>query len=320
MSTDRMLLSIVCPAYEEEQVLGAFHAALSGAIAPLAAHYQIEIVYVDDGSSDQTFDVIRDLATNDSRVRGLSLSRNFGHQAALSAGLANARGDAVVMLDTDMQHPPMLIPALVDRWRAGFDIVQTIRADDSKLSWFKRVSSAFLLSSHGLLQRRRNTGPRRRIFASCRVGHSTRCSRWVNPIASCAAWCAGSGFRVAEIPFEPQARQAGVSKYTLRKMLRLAFDGLYSFSRAPLRLAVTTGFAATCLSLVVSLLYTWTHGGGLPVTCLLLVIHLVPASLFAAIGVVGEYVWRIHEECKRRPLYVVKAETPQSTESRRKAA
>jgi dolichol-phosphate mannosyltransferase len=314
-----MLLSIVCPAYEEEQVLGAFHAALSDAIAPLVVHFQIEIVYVDDGSSDRTFDVIRDLAKNDSRVRGLSLSRNFGHQAALSAGLANARGDAIVMLDTDMQHPPTLIPALVDQWRSGFDVVQTIRADDSKLSWFKRISSRFFYRVMGYFSDVEirpaaadfRLMSRRALDALLQMGESHRFLRGM------VRWL---GFRVAEIPFEPQARQAGVSKYTLRKMLRLAFDGLYSFSRAPLRLAVTAGFAATCLSLLASLLYTWAHGGGMLFTCLLLAVHLVPAALFAAIGVVGEYVWRIHEECKRRPLYVVKAETPEATGSRRKAA
>jgi dolichol-phosphate mannosyltransferase len=314
-----MLLSIVCPAYEEEQVLGAFHAALSNAIAALPAHFQIEIIYVDDGSGDRTFDVIRDLSANDARVRGLSLSRNFGHQAALSAGLANARGDAVVMLDTDMQHPPTLIPTLVERWRSGYDIVQTIRGDDSRLSWFKRVSSRFFYRAMGYFSDVEirpaaadfRLMSRRALDALLQMGESHRFLRGM------VRWL---GFRVAEIPFEPQARQAGVSKYTLRKMLRLAFDGLYSFSRAPLRLAVTAGFAATCLSLLVLLLYTWTHGGGLPFTCLLMAVHLVLASLFAAIGVVGEYVWRIHEECKRRPLYVVKAETTEATDSPRKAA
>lgn len=319
MPTDRMLLSIVCPAYEEEQVLGTFHAALADAIAPLAVHYQIEIVYVDDGSSDRTFDVIRNLAANDSRVRGFSLSRNFGHQAALSTGLAHARGDAIVMLDTDMQHPPTLIPALVDRWRSGFDIVQTIRADDCKLSWFKRLSSRLFYRAMGYMSDVEirpaaadfRLMSRRALDALLQMGESHRFLRGM------VRWL---GFRVAEIPFEPQARQAGVSKYTLRKMLRLAFDGLYSFSRAPLRLAVIAGFAATGLSLLVSFLYAWTHGGGLPVTCLLLALHLVPAGLFGAIGVVGEYVWRIHEECKRRPLYVVKAETPGATASQQRAA
>src|SRR3954467_13810529 len=136
------MLSIVCPAYQEEEVLPLFHAALVEAIEPLAAEYEIEILYVDDGSRDGTLDVIRELAAADSRVRYLSLSRNFGHQAALTAGLEHARGVAVISLDSDLQHPPALIPELVAKWQGGFDVVLTIRAEDPRLGWFKRASSA----------------------------------------------------------------------------------------------------------------------------------------------------------------------------------
>ena len=127
------IISIVCPAYQEEEVLPLFHAALIEAVEPLARDYELELLYVDDGSRDGTLNVIRRLAAADPRVRYLSLSRNFGHQAALTAGLDHARGDAVVTLDSDLQHPPGLIPELVGCWRAGFDVVLTIRADDQRL-------------------------------------------------------------------------------------------------------------------------------------------------------------------------------------------
>src|SRR5438105_12347450 len=123
MGAERPLLSIVCPAYEEEEVLPAFHRALAAALEPLRADYDLEVLYVDDGSRDRTLEVIRGLAGADGRVRFLSLSRNFGHQAALTAGLEHARGDAVITLDTDLQHPPALIPALVAKWREGHDVV-----------------------------------------------------------------------------------------------------------------------------------------------------------------------------------------------------
>ena len=137
----RPLISIVCPAYREEEVLPLFHAALVRGIEPLEAEYDLEILYVDDGSSDGTLEVMRRLATEDSRVRYFSLSRNFGQQAALTAGIEMARGDAVISLDSDLQHPPRMIPELVRIWREGVDVVHTIRADDLRLSWFKRTST-----------------------------------------------------------------------------------------------------------------------------------------------------------------------------------
>ena len=143
MMTNRPLLSIVCPAYEEEPALPEFHSVLGRALERLEKAFETEVIYVDDGSRDRTFAVIEQLALSDRRVRGLSLSRNFGHQAALTAGLEHAHGDAIVMLDSDLQHPPELISRLVAEWQAGFDIVQTIRQDDENLGWFKRVSSAW---------------------------------------------------------------------------------------------------------------------------------------------------------------------------------
>ena len=141
MSSSAHKLSIVCPAYEEEDVLPSFHAELCTVLNMLGPTYSFEIIYVDDGSQDRTLSVLRALASADSRVHYLSLSRNFGHQAALTAGLEHARGDAVITLDSDLQHPPLLIPTLVARWREGHDVVLTLRQDDPSLGRFKRLTS-----------------------------------------------------------------------------------------------------------------------------------------------------------------------------------
>src|SRR5437867_3493350 len=133
-------LSIVCPAYEEEEVLPRFHAELCRVLARLKNDYDIEIIYVDDGSRDGTLAFLRTLAVSDSRVRYLSLSRNFGHQAALTAGLEHSSGDLVISLDSDLQHPPELIPILLDKWKEGHDIVLTLRQDDPRLSYLKRLT------------------------------------------------------------------------------------------------------------------------------------------------------------------------------------
>ncbi|MDB5306559.1 MAG: hypothetical protein JWO38_761 [Gemmataceae bacterium] len=306
-------LSIVCPAYQEEEVLPLFHAALVAAVEPLTAECDLEILYVDDGSRDGTLGVIRQLAAADPRVRYLSLSRNFGHQAALTAGLEHARGDAVVSLDSDLQHPPALIPELVARWREGFDVVLTIRADDARLGWFKRVSSRVF---YRVLARCSDLDVRPaasdfRLMSRAAVDGLLRLQEAHRYLRGMVQWL---GFRVAEVPFRPEARRAGVSKYTLRRMVRFALDGLLSFSPAPVRVVVGAGLAVTVLSWAASVAATLALFPAAEPTARVAVVgltalHAVGGCLLAAAGVIGEYLVRIYEQAKGRPVYVLKEGT-----------
>jgi dolichol-phosphate mannosyltransferase len=308
------LLSVVSPAFEEEDGLSAFHASLAKVLDSLADRYRSEIIYVDDGSRDGTLNVLRRLAVCDSRVRYLSLSRNFGHQAALTAGIEYARGDAIVSLDSDGQHPPSLIPSLIQKWEAGYDIVQTIRADDKRLGLFKRATSALFYrlmhrwsdldiraaaSDFRLMSRKATDG-------LLRMGEAHRYLRGM------VQWL---GFAVADVPFTPLPREAGMSKYTLRKMLRLASDGLFSFSRVPLRLSVMVGILATAASLIATITWTALRAGMVDplVFAVLIGVHLIGGCVLATLGVLGEYMTRIHDECKRRPLYVLRETSPEPT-------
>ncbi len=314
MTDDVPLLSVVCPAYEEEEVLPLFHRALAEALEPLAAHLRIEILYVDDGSRDGTLAVLQQIAGRDARVRYLSLSRNFGHQAALTAGMEHARGDAVVTLDSDLQHPPALIASLVACWQAGYDVVLTIRADDPRLGWFKRTSSALF---YRLLRRWSDLDVR--TAASDFRLLSRRALEALLGLREAHRYLRGMvqwlGFSVAEVPFQPDPRRAGVSKYTLRRMLRLALDGLLSFSRVPLRLAVSTGLALTAASFAGSLALGLVRRADPFLLALTVAVHLVGASVLACAGVIGAYVTRVYEECKGRPIYVLKEVSPQLTGS-----
>jgi glycosyltransferase involved in cell wall biosynthesis len=311
MLHERPLLSIVCPAYEEEDVLPDFHRALTDGLAPLITAYRIEILYVDDGSRDGTLEVLRALVAADGRVRYLSLSRNFGHQAALTAGMEHARGDAVVSLDTDLQHPPSLIPTLVARWREGHDVVLTLRAEDRRLGHFKRLTSG---AFYRLLRRWSEVDVRAaasdfRLLSRKAVDGLLALQESHRYLRGMVQWL---GFRVAEVPFRPDPRRAGASKYTVAKMTRLAADALFSFSRVPLRLSVGLGLGVTGISLLLCLMALIGRGGPvdwLPL-CLVAAVHAVGASLLAAVGVLGEYVGRIYEECKRRPIYVLKDASP----------
>jgi dolichol-phosphate mannosyltransferase len=315
----RPLISIVCPAYREEEVLPRFHDALVKAIVPLEAEYEVEILYVDDGSTDGTLAVMRKLAAGDSRVRYFALSRNFGQQAALTAGLEQARGDAVVSLDTDLQHPPRVIHALVAEWRSGADVVHTIRADDPRLSWFKRTSSRLFYRVLGWcsdLDVRAGASDfrllsRRAVDAVLRMRESHRYMRGI------VQWL---GFRSAEVPFEPDARGGGISKYTLRRLIALALDGLLSFSPVPYRFTVGIGLAVAGISCVLSIaavlaLVGWSDPVGRVGVIALGALHAVAASILVAAGMLGEYVFRIYEQAKDRPVYLVGETNAESEEA-----
>lgn len=303
MNDSMPLVSIVCPAFQEEEVLPIFHRHLCGVLAGLESNYRFEILYVDDGSADRTLEVMNTIAATDARVGCLSLSRNFGHQAALTAGLEHARGDAVVSLDADLQHPPEIIADLLREWQAGSDVVITVRGDDPRLSWFKRLSSKmfyavmkpiseteirFAASDFRLLSRRA-------VQALLQLQERHRFVRGL------VQWI---GFPIKEIEFQPNARCAGVSKYTLRRMLRLAGDGLFSFSRVPLKAPFYFSAAFFALGFLHAVLAL--AAGSAAWHYLMIILSWGLASLLASIGVVGEYVGRIHEEVKERPIYLLK--------------
>ncbi|HEY1377364.1 MAG TPA: glycosyltransferase family 2 protein [Gemmataceae bacterium] len=310
--SDRLpLLSVVSPAFNEEAGLPRFHAALAAALDLLAGECRVEIVYVDDGSRDGTLAVLRTLAGQDDRVRYLSFSRNFGNQAALTAGLESAVGDVIVTLDSDLQHPPDLIPQLVARWRDGFDVVLAVRAGvtDRTQGWFKRNAS---LLFHRLLRRCSELDVRLdasdyRLLSRRAVDGLLRLPESHRYLRGLVAWL---GLATAEVPFETAPRIAGSSRYTLGRLVRLAFDGLLSFSRVPLRLAVGGGLAVVAVSFAISTALALSSPIEPATAALLVAVHVIGGIVLAAVGVLGAYTIRIFEECQGRPLYVLKEMSP----------
>ena len=303
-------LSIVCPAFEEEEVLPHFHRELCAVLARLDGAFAVEILYVDDGSGDHTLDVLRALAALDPRVRYLSFSRNFGHQAALTAGLEHARGDVVITMDSDLQHPPQLIPELLRHWRAGCDVVLTVRAEDPQLGVVKRLTSRLFYRA---MRRLSDTEirfaaadfrllSRKAVAALLRLGETHRFLRGM------VQWL---GYPTAEVPYRPAPRRAGVTKYTLRRMVNFGLDAVLSFSRVPLRLILFTGLAAVAAGLVLGVVFAvLAAAGGLGMgagwAAVLVALHLLGGCILVGLGVVGEYVGRIYEQVKGRPIYLLK--------------
>ncbi|MBY0523903.1 MAG: glycosyltransferase family 2 protein [Gemmataceae bacterium] len=321
MSSDRVTLSIVCPAYNEEEVLPLFHAELSTVLATLEDTYRIEIVYVDDGSRDRTLQVLRAMADADPRVRYLSFSRNFGHQAALSAGLEASRGDVVVTMDSDLQHPPSLIPRLLTEWQQGNDIVLTVREDEASTGTLKRLSSQCFYRAMALLSNTeiRPAAADFRLMSRRAVDSLLQMRETHRFLRGMVQWL---GFPKSEVHFTIGRRGAGHSKYNLRRMLAFAADGMISFSKTPLRLMMLLGVVAATFGMTdsVFLLLRGLCRGELEVTLGLLLgsVYLIGGGLLFAVGVVGEYVGRIYEQVKARPLYIVKEASRAEDRSGRK--
>jgi dolichol-phosphate mannosyltransferase len=303
-----MLLSVVVPCMNEEEVLRETHQRLVTVLqqAPL----NFEIVYVDDGSIDSTPTVLRDLQLQDPRVRVVRFSRNFGHQVAITAGVEHAAGDAVVIIDADLQDPPEVILEFLAKWLDGYDVAYGVRTDRDGETPFKRWTAKFFYRFIGRLSDTRiptDTGDFRLIDR--RVVDVLRSmperDRFVRGMVS---WL---GFSQVGVPYHRAARAAGATKFSLFKMIRFALDGIFSFSILPLRVATWTGFAASGLSIlgiVVVLLERFFQVPGLVKGWSSAVIAelFIGGVQLICLGIIGEYVGRIYGETKRRPLYVVR--------------
>ncbi len=301
-----LLLSVVVPCKNEETVLGEAHTRLVDVLQQLSAAF--EIIYVDDGSTDSTFDLLREIQGADNRVRIVRLSRNFGHQMATTAGLEHASGDAVVLIDADLQDPPEVIPMMVEQWRNGFDVAYGLRTEREGETRFKLwTARAFyrLINRLSAVPIAVDTGDfrlmdRKVVNALLRMPEQDRFLRGM------VNWL---GFRQIGVPYRRAARRAGQTKYPLLKMLRLAMDGIASFSVLPLRMATWLGFSASAVAMAFILyalcVHAFTNKWVTGWTSLFIAVLFVGGAQLICLGIIGEYVGRIYGETKRRPLYLV---------------
>jgi glycosyltransferase involved in cell wall biosynthesis len=303
-------ISVVVPLYNEEENVAELHRRLTAALGGVGATY--EILYVDDGSRDATPGMIDALGAGDPHVSVLHLSRNFGHQASVSAGIDHALGRAVVVMDGDLQDPPEVIPGLVRRWRDGFDVVYAVRHGRKEGLGRRLGYHAFyrLLNAVSDLEIPLDSGDfslmdRRVVEALRKLPEKLRFVRGLRTFV---------GFRQTGLPYERGAREAGESKYPIRSLLRLATDGLVSFSSYPLRLSTYLGLAgiAVAVGLTVWVFYdaftARTGPRGWP--SLIVVVLFLGSAQLLCLGVIGEYVRLIFLESKQRPTYIVGAYSP----------
>lgn len=301
------LYSVVVPLYNEELVLDETYNRLTTVLEKIDGEY--EIILVNDGSRDKTEEMARAIASKDKRVKFISFSRNFGHQNAITAGMDHASGEAIVVIDADLQDPPELIYQMIEKYHEGYDVVYAVRAKRKGETIFKKVTAkAFyrILKKLVDIDIPVDTGDYRLISREvCNVLRRMReKNRFVRGMVS---WI---GFKQIGIPFVREERFAGETKYTLSKMIKFSLDGIVSFSTKPLKFTVHIGFTLAILSflyacylIVNKLLFSNVIEGW---TSMVVIVLFIGGIQMIALGIIGEYIARIYEESKNRPLYITK--------------
>lgn len=303
----RPVLSVVGPVYNEAGGIRTFHERLMGALKGLGVAY--EVVYVNDGSKDGTLDLLRGFAAQDPSVKVLDFSRNFGHQLAITAGMDHASGEACVIIDTDGQDPPELIAKLYEQWKAGHEIVYAVRSSREGETWFKKATAALfyrLMRSITHVDIPLDTGDFRLVDRKVLgvLGDMRETHRFMRGLT---CW---TGFRHARVEYPRAGRLTGVTNYPFWKMVRFALDGITAFSHAPLRWVTFCGLGASALSCLIAVwvLYVrvFNDQAVRGWTSLAVMVLFMGGANLTAMGVIGEYLARIFDEVKRRPLYVVR--------------
>lgn len=313
MKTEKTRVDIVVPIYNEAGVVDQTHARICKVVDALP--HEFHFYYVDDGSSDGTVDTLRKIADNDPRISLLQLSRNFGHQAALTAGMDATQGSVVITMDGDGQHPPEMIPQMLALVAQGYDVVQTQRMDEALPASFKKWTS-------GLFYRFINSISGTRILPGTAdfraltrqaVDALKQMPEYHRFLRGMVSWI---GYKTVILPYQPEERISGVSKYSLSKMTRLAMDAVFSFSLVPLYIGLSFGALLFCLA-AVEMLYVlsfWITGRTSSLapgwSSLMFVILIVSGMLMALLGFIGVYVGYIFQEVKRRPIYLLKGDKP----------
>jgi len=307
MTTDHPTLSVVAPCFNEEGVLHELYRRISQVLDSSGESW--ELVLVNDGSRDRTPEIMRELHVQDERVKVVDFARNFGHQIAVTAGMDYARGDAVVLIDADLQDPPELILEMLTKWRAGYEVVYAIRAERKGETWFKEFTAkAFYRIIYKItdIEIPMDTGDfrlmDRKVVDALKTMHEKH--RFMRGMS---VWV---GFRQTGVKYVRAERYAGETKYPLKKMLKFAMDGITSFSYFPLQLATYIGFVSALLAVLgiivtIILRLSGSHAFLGQATTLVSVLFLGGVQLIC-LGILGEYLGRIYDEVKGRPLYIVR--------------
>jgi polyisoprenyl-phosphate glycosyltransferase len=302
-------VEIICPVFEEEETIQIFHTRLSCVVDKLSSQYTCRILYVLDPSSDRTESILAEISRVDPRVELLVMSRRFGHQLALIAGIDQCRGDAIIMLDSDLQHPPELITQLVQIWKDGADIVQCIRQGGTETNSIKRLMSLWFYKTFlklGDVELPVGAADYRLLSDRVADVFRARIHEYRPFLRALVSWV---GFKIVYVQFTPSRRERGISKYNTSSLINFALNGICSFSKVPLRICIALGCilaALSVLSAVLQLIIYYFSDIEVPGwASLFAAVSLIGGIQLFFLGVVGEYVGLIFDEVKHRPRYIL---------------
>jgi len=299
--------SIVIPVLNEEKVLNELYQRLTKVMTDIGESY--EIIFINDGSTDNSLKIMKQLHTHDKRIKIIDFSRNLGHQIAITAGIDFTSGDAVITIDADLQDPPEVIPDLIKKWKEGYEVIYGIREKRKGENFFKKISTLIfyrLINKMTMINMPPDSGDFRLIDK--KVVNNLKNIRENNRyVRGLTYWI---GFKQIGVPYERDKRFAGKSKYPIKKLFKLAYDAIFSFSNFPLKIATYFGFIVSFLSFLYliyaliiklftnSVIHGWTS--------LMISILFLGGVQLICLGIIGEYIARINDEVKKRPLYIIK--------------
>ncbi len=298
------LLSVVVSVYNEEEVLERFYEETGKVLKTIPWDY--ELLFVNDGSADGSLAILKRLAERDPKVKVISFSRNFGHEAAMIAGVDYSAGDGIICMDADLQHPPEYIPQIVEKLEEGYQVICMVRTKNRSAGLLKNLTSAAFYKVINLLSDAHFESSASDFFAVSRKVATVLKENYRERVRFLRGYVQNVGFKRTVIEYEARARAAGESKYSIRKLLRFSINTIVCFSNLPLKLGIYAGLAAAALGLVV-LVYTLFTRKGAPsgYATIVILICFMFAILFLLVGIIGEYISILFTELKDRPVYIV---------------
>ena len=300
----RRLLSVVVSVYNEEEALAQFYQVTEGILNTISWDY--ELVFVNDGSRDQSLSILNRLADSNPKVKVVSFSRNFGHEAAMIAGIDYSQGDGIICMDADLQHPSACIPEIIRRFEAGYEVINMVRTKNESAGWFKNMASSAFYKLINALSDVKFESNASDFFAISRNVAAVLKENYREKVRFLRGYVQNVGFSKTTIEYEARARVAGESKYSIRKLFQFSVNTIVCFSNLPLKLGIFAGIFAGFLGLVV-LVYTLLTRSGAPSGYATIVILncFMFAILFLIVGIIGEYISILFTELKDRPIYIV---------------
>ncbi|MGI5982530.1 MAG: glycosyltransferase family 2 protein [Sakamotonia sp.] len=304
------LLSVVVSVYNEELAIPEFYQETGAVLKALPSSWDYELLFVNDGSADRSLELLRELARRDSRVRVVEFSRNFGHEAAMIAGIDYARGDGIVCMDADLQHPPECIPEIVEKFDQGYEVISMVRMKNKTAGLVKNVTSAAFYKLINHLSDVKFEPNASDFFAVSRSAADVLRNNYREKVRFLRGYVQSVGFSRTTINYEARPRFAGESKYSLRSLFRFSINTILCFSDTPLKLGIYSGGAVAFFGLLMMAYTIWTwakYGTPSGYATIVVLMSFMFAVLFVLIGIIGEYIAILFAELKDRPIYIVKS-------------